>query len=389
MKNRDILLSNKILDFPLRKFLIISFGFFFVIWGASWSVPIIDLSYSYIWIAAAIFCLLFFNDYKININEILIIPVFIIVVSFYFILGMPDSLSSDKPIQDIIYLTTYYTKLIFGFLTFWAILNIFKNPEDITLFLISCSVFIIYIVSFLAWKYLIVYDLDYIGVVVDDSLGGNKTFKNSLATSLALLSPFLFAAVNKEKKLRTLYLVSFLSVLFFMYWVNSRSALIILALSFLIFLFLSKSKSIKRVVRIGIVISIVLLTVTGFSVNQWVNKSGTYSDSGYKLIVQEGLLETHRGRMLIASLDGAYESAGLGNGLATFRIRPSNEGSRTETHNDYALLLYEQGIIGFSLITYLILWRIFITIYQVVNLLVVQTKAKFLISIDIALITIF
>ena len=73
-------------------------------------------------------------------------------------------------------------------------------------------------------------------------------------------------------------------------------------------------------------------------------------------------MQTHRGRMLVESLEGAYDSAGLGNGLSTFRIRPSNEGSRTETHNDFALLLYEQGIIGFGLITYLILWRIYLSV---------------------------
>ena len=48
----------------------------------------------------------------------------------------------------------------------------------------------------------------------------------------------------------------------------------------------------------------------------------------------------------------------MGNGIATFRIRPTNLDSRTDTHNDYALLLYEQGTIGFALILFLIIWRI-------------------------------
>ena len=89
---------------------------------------------------------------------------------------------------------------------------------------------------------------------------------------------------------------------------------------------------------------------------------GSYSDSGYQLVVKESLLQTHRGKLLIDALEGTYETAGLGSGLSTFRIRPNNEGSRTDTHNDYALLLYEQGILGFGLITYLLLWRIYISI---------------------------
>ena len=58
------------------------------------------------------------------------------------------------------------------------------------------------------------------------------------------------------------------------------------------------------------------------------------------------------------ALDGYISSNLVGNGIATFRIRPSNFGSRSETHNDYALLLYEQGTIGFILFFYLIIWRI-------------------------------
>lgn len=353
---------NKIINLSLRQFLVVSFGFFFVIWGTSWTFPLIEIPYSYIWISFSVFCLIFFNDYKIKINEILVLGLILTVASFYFILGMPDSLSSDKPIADSTYLIIYYLKIILGLVTFWALLNVFNEEEDLVLFIVSCSIFIILIISFLAWKYLIVYDLDYIGVIVDDSLGGNKTFKNSLATSLALLTPFLFAGLSKEKKFKSLFLVSFFVVLFFMYWVNSRSALIILGLQFILLLFLSKSKAVKRVVRISSVILVIVLTVTGFSLSQWISKSGSYSDSGYQLVVKEGLMQTHRGRMLISALDGAYKAAGLGNGLSTFRIRPENQGSRTETHNDYALLLYEQGIIGFGLITYLILWRIFLSI---------------------------
>ena len=37
---------------------------------------------------------------------------------------------------------------------------------------------------------------------------------------------------------------------------------------------------------------------------------------------------------------------GLTNGISTFRIRDTNYGSKTETHNDLVLVLYETGILG-------------------------------------------
>ena len=64
---------------------------------------------------------------------------------------------------------------------------------------------------------------------------------------------------------------------------------------------------------------------------------------------------------MIESLNGYLDSSLMGNGIATFRIRPTNLDSRTDTHNDYALC-YEQGTIGFALILFLIIWRISVNV---------------------------
>ena len=82
---------------------------------------------------------------------------------------------------------------------------------------------------------------------------------------------------------------------------------------------------------------------------------------------EENLIETHRGWLLIESLNGYLDSSLMGNGIATFRIRPTNLDSRTDTHNDYALLLYEQGTIGFALILFLIIWRISVNLKLLKN----------------------
>ena len=102
-----------------------------------------------------------------------------------------------------------------------------------------------------------------------------------------------------------------------------------------------------------------LLLISGVSFSDWLYKNDAFSDSGLLLAPDtENLLESHRGWLLLEALEGYVDSNLLGHGLGTFRIRDSNQGSRTDTHNDYSLLLYEQGTIGFLLILYIIFWRI-------------------------------
>ena len=101
------------------------------------------------------------------------------------------------------------------------------------------------------------------------------------------------------------------------------------------------------------------IVISGISLSDWIMKNNTFSDSGLPEYFQadnESLFETHRGFLLIESLNGYLDSSLVGNGIATFRIRPSGR-SRTDTHNDYALLLYEQGTRLF-LFLFLIMWRI-------------------------------
>jgi len=67
---------------------------------------------------------------------------------------------------------------------------------------------------------------------------------------------------------------------------------------------------------------------------------------------------THRGWLLIESFNGFKNSYFLGNGASAFRIRCTNNGSRTKVHNEWATVLYEQGIFGFLALLLLILYRI-------------------------------
>ena len=320
------------------------------------------------WFGTAIVALFFSNSKKVSVDGFLIIFVIVLWTILFFFIGIPDNLSSDKS-SDFFYLVTYVLKIFLGIFLVFTFVNLFQNDEDIRLFFVSLSLFIIPIIFYLAYKYLYDFGLDFIGVQVDDNLRGTKTFKNSLATSLVLIAPFIFGGIFSGRN-RFIFITALFSILFFLYYVNSRSAVIILIFEILFFFFLSQSARIKRNLRNIFISSVVLISISGISLSDWILKNNAFSDSGLPEFFQtdeEGLLETHRGWLLMEALNGYLDSSLMGNGIATFRIRPTNLDSRTDTHNDYALLLYEQGTIGFALILFLIIWRISVNLKLLKN----------------------
>ena len=329
----SIITKFSFINTSLKGIFVLFWALCLVLWGTSWEIPILNIPISYIWLAVITVSLLFYNESSLDKQELSILGIMFVFLSIYFFLGIPDSISSDKPNADGAYLLLYLVKFIFGFLLIFSLINILRNENDVLYFFRYCSLFIIFTVTYLAWKYLIVYDLDYIGVVVDDSVQGIKAYKNSLATSLVLIAPFIFVGIYQKSAFKYLFYLGSFAILFFVYWVNSRSAIIILLLELLVLMMLSQSKAVTRSIKYVGIFSISFLIISGISFNEWIKKSGEYSDSGYKTIVSKGLLETHRGWLLIEAIKGTAESSGLGNGMSTFRIRPTNLGSRTETHN--------------------------------------------------------
>ncbi len=311
------------------------------------------------WFGTALLAIFFSNSKKISIDNFL--PLFLIglcTILFFFV-GIPDNLTSDRS-DDFYYLLIYVLKILLGIFLIFSFINLLNSGEDLNLFFLVIAISIVPIIIYLSYKYLYVYGLDFVGVQVDDSLRGTKTFKNSLATSLALIAPFLLAGFFSNKR-RVIYFFAILAILFFMYYVNSRSATIILLVEILFFFFLSRSEKLKRNLRYILLFFIGAIVISGISLSDWIMKNNTFSDSGLPEYFQaddESLFETHRGFLLIESINGYLDSSLVGNGIATFRIRPTNLDSRTDTHNDYTLLLYEQGTLGFLLYLFLIMWRL-------------------------------
>lgn len=352
--------QKKLLNFSLRSFFIIIFAFMFCVWGTSWSVPIINIPYSFVWIGITFLAAIFFNNQKLPIKEILILGLLGVSFIFFFIYGLEKNLLSDST-SDFYYTFTFMIKILLGIFLFFVLQNVIKNKEDANLFFLSCSIFISLIILYLSWKYLIVYDQSYIGVVVDDTLRGVKANKNSLATSAALLVPFIYAGTYIKNGFKSFFIIALGLIFFLLIMINSRSAIIISGIEIIAFYFISRSGQVKKYTRNSIILTIIILIFSGISFSDWFLKNNNFSDGGIDELsysATDNLLETHRGWLLKESLEGYIDSSMLGNGLGTFRIRESNQGSKTDTHNDYILLLYEQGTIGLLLILYLLFWRI-------------------------------
>ena len=114
-----------------------------------------------------------FKFKKVSFDEFLIIFLIVLWTILFFFIGIPDNLSSDKS-SDFFYLVSYVLKVFLGIFLVFTFVNLFQSSEDIKLFFVSLSLFLIPIIFYLSYKYLIVYGLDFIGVQVDDNLQRNK-----------------------------------------------------------------------------------------------------------------------------------------------------------------------------------------------------------------------
>ena len=350
-------LVYKIFNLPIRLYLISLFSILYVFWGTSWELPAINITASYLWVAVSCFICLFFNKKNLNQKDFLIIGLIFFSLILYTILGIPKILSTDDPTRDVNFLIGYDIRYFFGFVTFFALINLIKKDTDIDLFVWFLLIFFIPLSLYLTWKYLYVFGVNYVGVVINE--GPNYANKNSLGTALALIFPFFIAGLFRKKLLMVLSLIGLVTLIIFLFNLSSRSVLIILGIEVLSLMYFSKSVALRRAtISISSVLALVIL-ILGISLYDWIRKSGdfapTYQDS---VEVEEPFMETHRAWLIFEGLRGFRDSGGLGNGVATFRIRPTNLGSRTETHNDYLQLMYEQGVIGLFLILFLFYFRI-------------------------------
>jgi len=351
---------ERVSDNSLRNLLLFLFSINFVFWGVNWEIPVLGLPLSYLFIAVIVFSALFLPQSSQRLKDFAPIFFFVFIVIFYTVFGLPDVLNSNDVSRDLTGLIETLIKLILGIVCVFASLSLFRSEFDIRTFVSFCSVLLFPLSLYLYWKYKIIWDVPWLGVdVVAPSKGG----KNSLATAVVILAPLLFINFKYNYLYKFISIIGLTAFFILLFNIDSRSMIIIALAQLLCFFYFTKMMGNKMKIFALLVISFITIPIltSDDSLVRWVTKRNVN-----QIVINDSAIDTlattHRFWLIQEAAQGFLDSKGIGNGTASFRIRPSNMGHRTETHNDYMLILYEQGIIGILFFLNLLIYRMYISI---------------------------
>ena len=347
-------------DNSLKNFLLFFFSINYVLWGANWEIPLLGLPFSYFFVAIILFSALFLPQSSQSLKDFSPIFFFICIIIIYSLLGLPDVLTSDDVSRDLNFLIETLIKLMIAILCVFVCLSLFRSELDIRTFVSFCSVLLFPLSLYLYWKYKIIWDVPWLGVDIEVP---SKAGKNSLGAAVAILAPFLFINFKYDYFYKFISIIGLTAFCILLFNINSRAMVVITLLQLFCFFYFTKMMSNKMKILVIMMLSIFIipLLISDNSIVRWITKRNVN-----QVIVNDSVVDTlaasHRFWLLQEAAQGFIDSKGIGNGTASYRIRPSNLGNRTETHNDYMLILYEQGIIGILFFLNLLIYRIYISI---------------------------
>ncbi len=342
----------------INNFFIFLLSLYTVLWGTSWNIKYINLNISEFFfpiIITYIFIKIFLelNFRSLNINYILFFSLFFLLLISYLIKGYLEISSVDNTVNDILYLYEYTIKLLLFVSFAFLIQQIITNEKDFKYYISSFLFILIPLYIYLHYRYIYVYETYHTGVSLDG--WGLKNGKNSFGGMIALIYPYIFCRfLENPKKIFNILSLSVIAVANL--YLYSRSMIIVVLFETIIISFFMIINSKKYLIT-----TILILTAIFFLFQK--NQEYIYSFFKKTTLNQEILVfdefkdvarnsnylifDTHRGWLLHEAIVGAKNNYFLGSGISTFRVRDSNYGSKTETHNDLALVLYEAGIFGF------------------------------------------
>lgn len=362
---------------PIRIPLLCAMMATFIFWGTSWEVPFIGIPPSYVWIGLCLLTSIFIPGGSIPNKDGAIIGLILFSFLFHTIIGLPNILSSDDISRDVSYVINYNIKILIGGISVFFLSNLIRSEKDLRLSSLVASLVLIPVTFFLYWLYIVVFDVSFIGVVLSDA---QKMGKNSFATAIALFAPYFFINYNQGKFYKLISLLAIISLLILLIYMQSRSMLLICFIELCAFLYFTNSKRSKRILKFAISAIIIAFLLAGAFLTSYITKTGAFDDpteyADGTIIVQDDTIidslsgyfqSTHRAWLITQAVSGFIKNSGIGHGVATFRIRddepycppsmPCFPKSRTETHNDYVLILYEQGILGIGILIYFFYYR--------------------------------
>ena len=374
-----------------RSIFIIIISLFTVLWGLNWELSIFNIYIQTIMSPLVILLGLYYSmKYldKFFLSTFFYYILFLSILIIYIYFGYKFNLAYAP--SEMQYLTEYSLKLAALPLLSIFISSIFRQEDDIIKYIWYFSIFLIPIYLYLHYRYIFIHEASFVGVQLD---GDGKIGKNSFAGVISLFSPFVLAAYIKTKN--KIFFLSLIIILISMIYLSSRSMVITILVELLVFIIITHSKKVRK--NILILLSVAVLSVILVKSEEFkrfflkeryvgslelLQKPGeitvnneviTLSQNKFMSLVtgrdtyQYYIFDTHRGWLLHESLSGFIQGNHiLGNGLATFRVRETNNGNKTNTHNDYALIIYEYGIVGITVISIFFLFNYFRS-YQLVK----------------------
>jgi len=367
--------------------ILVLLAFLYVLWGTGWSIPIVNISLPGIWYLVILFLLIsqfkYTNIFNHQAGLITLITILILLL-VYSLIGLPQVASSNDYMRDLKYLLEYDLKFIVSLgiiFVFWKFCSSF---DDLELMFKWISLTYFFLTAFLYWKYFYVHEVGWLGVGIGDY--PNKGGKNSFAIAAALILPYLIAFLISARSYWNKFFgfLGVVAIATIALTIISRSMIIVIIFSLLSLVFFLNNRKVKTIIFAFISIILIAALVLNFSFTNFMLKQNNFDDSNFtnssseviptvelELKVndyvaysetQEGFIQkylnSHRGWLVREGFSGFKNSYLMGNGVSTFRIRTSNNGNRTETHNDYIMIMYEQGILGFLGLLFLLIYRI-------------------------------
>ena len=350
---------NRFLETPVQKIIIPFFAATFIFWGTSWELPVFEIPPSYVWIFLILVSAIVLPSAPLNKKVALLSLILLGYFCIMSLVALPKIIAVDKG-GDLIYLFLYTLKLIIGIVSLFVLQKVFRDFSDIRLFAFySCLLFVP--LGLLLWyQYKVQFGVGYVGVQLD---APSKLGKNSFATALLIIAPFFFVNLKEKTTYRLASFSAILIYLLMVYGIGSRSMLIISVLQVFLYLLYTLRKSISIPIVIGSIAMILIFG--GVLLNNFLTRTTLAEEQVTTNQMIGTLSESHRARLARTAISGSIDNIGLGHGTATFRVNGARgvsfshtEYERTETHNDYFNILYEQGVFGFFLIMFLVLHRI-------------------------------
>ena len=348
-------------NITVKSILIFSISLAYVFWGTGYEIPVLNLPPSIIFIGLILITLIIIKDRPIPKKDSLILLTYFGVITIMSLVSLPTLMNSDRYYTDLVYLLEYDLKMLIGMLSIFAFSRLFTSEDDIKFFSLIVCITLSPLIYILFYRYIVLWGMPYMGVEFGSP---EKIGKNSFAMAIVLISPYLIINFNKGLFYKATCIFALLALSLSLYGIDSRAMIITMLFQLLIFLYVSGRRKILGTISAVFFLGIIY---AGISVENFLVKRNADEEVNMEMVINI-LGNSHRGRLTKYAIEGTIDSYFMGNGIATYKYKQAGivsglrgTASRTESHNDILTVIFEQGAIGFFVLTYFFYHRFSLT----------------------------